>query len=763
MSKSLKDMNQKELYEEATKLDIKGRSKIKSKKFRDELIDKIIEARKEKVYSGEEEMKMDDEGRTIPPRNMERENRILEEALNELDEEKSRERMIDEALDQVEEDRSQRRGAYSETPNERMERIVRENQPPAEFVRQQRQMNSLLSPQNLELLKSNFNAENVDKLKTIYKDSEKLISKHGVRDGLIRLGLKYTVPELALLQQASDYLGFGYTDKDHDDLMKTFSEGFTGKTSFDDMKLGFKLVFNPAEWARLGLEEVSAIGENVSTGISDIIRKTRGIKKKVVDEEADKAKQVISKRESELKKKIAQEQKLAQIRGEEYKGLSEDDIMEDTIKMPRLSDFGGKDEKSALETTGETALELFGVPKRWFGDEDEVMKKRLREKDPAAYRRYEQAMRDYETKKKRVLDTRGENIKGDSVRLRSDLAEVIDSVLEEERKNIKNGKQNINDSDLEELYDMSLTLKDRKNPITYDNLADIYAGVKTSIPQRVLNSENVKIKMGAFDYLENVMLKPKTDTQADLRVSTNEDYKKTIERKEQYDKEKKLYDDAIEEKRIDDERLEVINSRVDEITTGYVNTESYGRPELKPRIVYGNTDGQLNPGNSAVLRAKMFRDTSLMWPQLSTEDNRRNNVLYQKNLENERMRYSKTFSVPNPLQRQSVKKQIGYVNKKQEEEDLLIPSAYIKFAQRKLIPVYNLSKEEMKLLRDPEQAQSPFTKPEPSQDFTVNMTKTQNSMKNIFPERVLRNYKGDAISPTKRPNVLENLRFTGRI
>ena len=159
----------------------------------------------------------------------------------------------------------------------------------------------------------------------------------------------------------------------------------------------------------------------------------------------------------------------------------------------------------------------------------------------------------------------------------------------------------------------------------------------------------------------------------------------------------------------------------------------------------------------------MFRDTSLMWPQLSTEDNRRNNVLYQKNLENERMRYSKTFSVPNPLQRQSVKKQIGYVNKKQEEEDLLIPSAYIKFAQRKLIPVYNLSKEEMKLLRDPEQAQSPFTKPEPSQDFTVNMTKTQNSMKNIFPERVLRNYKGDAISPTKRPNVLENLRFTGRI
>ncbi len=207
----------------------------------------------------------------------------------------------------------------------------------------------------------------------------------------------------------------------------------------------------------------------------------------------------------------------------------------------------------------------------------------------------------------------------------------------------------------------------------------------------------------------------------------------------------------------------MIESLVDQITTGYVNTESYGRPELKPRIVYGNTDAQLNPSINAVRRAQLFRESSLMWPQLSTENNRRDNVLYQKNLENERKRYSKTFAVPNPFERQSVQKQIGYVNKNQEEEDLLIPSAYIKFAQRKLIPVYNLSKEEMKMLRDPEQVQSPFTRTEPATDFTVNMRKTERSMTNKYPERVLRNYKGSVITPTKRPNVLENLRFTNRI
>jgi hypothetical protein len=769
MSKSLKDMNQKELYQEATKLKISGRSKLKKKEFRDDLIKKIIEARKQKVEEGEEEMKVDEEGREVLPgkrMEMERENRILEEALDELEGEKTRERMIEESLDQIEADeRSQRRDDRIENASERLNRMMREQQAPPEFEQQRRQINTLLTPENINKLKTFFNADNVNKIKKIYNDASKDVEKYGVRDGLIRFGMKAAYPELSLLQQATDFLGAGYSNEDHEDLMKVIRGGKSGRTGGEDFKLGMKLVVNPVEWGRLAYEEAFAVGENAISGISDVVRKVRGIKKDVSDPEADKARKVIGERKAALKKKIAQEKKLAEIKGEKYSGLSEDDIVEDKLRMPKLSDFGGQDEKGALETLGETAAETFlFVPKRFFGDEEEVMKERFRKSNPEDYRRYEQEKRDYETKKARILDTRGENIKGNAVRLRNDLADVIDAALEEERLNIKNGKQSINDSDLEELYDMSLTLKDRANPITYDNLADVYAGIKTSLPDRVLNSQKVKSRMGAFDYLENQMLKPKTDTEADLRVSTNDKFQKTMEKKQQYDKEKKILEDAIEEKRIDDERLEVIESRADQITTGYVNTDSYGRPELKPRIVYGNTDGQLNPGMNAVRTAQLFRESSLMWPQLSTEDNRRNNVLYQKNLENERMRYSKTFAVPNPnpFQR-SVQKQIGYVNKKQEEEDLLIPSAYIKFAQRKLIPVYNLDKEEMKMLRDPEQVQSPFTRTEPATDFTVNMRKTQRSMRNTFPERVLRNYKGPVITPTKRPNVLENLRFTNRI
>jgi hypothetical protein len=639
-----------------------------------------------------------------------------------------------------------------------------EQQAPSEFEQQRRQINTLLTPENINKLKTFFNADNVNKIKKIYNDASKDVEKYGVRDGLIRFGMKAAYPELSLLQQATDFLGAGYSNEDHEDLMKVIRGGKSGRTGGEDFKLGMKLVVNPVEWGRLAYEEAFAVGENAVSGISDVVRKVRGIKKDISDPEADKARGVIGERKAALKKKIAHEKKLAEIKGEKYSGLSEDDIVEDKLRMPRLSDFGGQDEKGALETLGETAAETFlFVPKRFFGDEDEVMKERFRKSNPEDYRRYEQEKRDYETKKARILDTRGENIKGNAIRLRSDLADVIDAALEEERINIKNGKQSINDSDLEELYDMSLTLKDRANPITYDNLADIYAGIKTSLPDRVLNSQKVKSRMGAFDYLENQMLKPKTDTEADLRVSTNDKFQKTIEKKQQYDKEKKIIEDAIEEKRIDDERLEVIQSRADEITHGYVDTDNKGRPEYKMRVFYGNTDAQLMTTAAEKRRATLLHDTALMWPQLNTEDNSRANTLWQKQQAWEKMRYSKTFQPQNTrdmLGLDKDKKQrnsLNHSSKRKDKFDYRIPESFVRIGERQLIPVYPMTN--VPDLRVPEQAQAPFNTPEPQNDFG-SIKQEKKFMPNRFPERFLKNYEGPVIKPKRKPLTYEeNLRW----
>ncbi len=297
MSKSLKDMNQTELYDEAKKLNIKGRSKLKSKAKRDELISKIIEARKEAQTEFEDEDEQKYSEKSLRGRKeamKEREDRILEEALNELDEEKSRERMIEESLDEIEADRAQRRGDFSESANERLERITRENQPPAEFVRQQRggqrgRFSNVLTAENINKLKSYFDADTVDKIQNLYKETDKLITEHGIRDGVIRAGLKFLAPELNLMQQAADFLGLGYDDEDHKKLMDTILTGKSDRGSAEDMKLGFKLVFNPVEWGRLAYEEAFAIGDNVTTGVKDLIRKARGIKKTVVDEQAEEA------------------------------------------------------------------------------------------------------------------------------------------------------------------------------------------------------------------------------------------------------------------------------------------------------------------------------------------------------------------------------------------------------------------------------------------------------------------------------------------
>jgi hypothetical protein len=748
MSKSLKEMNLTELYKEAQKLNIKGRTSLKGSKNRDKMITAIIEARKKKVVEGEEELKTDVEGRT--ERDIAREDRILEEAIKELQDE-----------DEVP-------SVKELSANERISKITRETAPPpAELVRslEGKQpplqiIKDVLSSDDSRRLLQQFSQSDLQKIKKIYNDASKDVQKYGVRNGLIRFGMKAGAPELALLQQASDFLGTTYSNKDHEDLMRVIRGEKSGRSGAEDFKLGMKLVVNPVEWARLAGEEAFAVGENAISGISDVVRKVRGLKKDVRDPEADVARGVVKQRTDALKKKIAQEKKLAEIKGEKYSGLSEDDIVEDKLKMPKLSDFGGKDEKSALETLGETIAEtaLF-VPKRAFGDEDEVMKERFRKSDPAGYKRYEEAMRRYQNKKDRILETRGENIKGDAKRLRSDLASVIDSILDEEKRNLQSGgKQRINDLDLEELHDISLTLRDNETAITYDNLAELYAGIKVNVPKNILSSSDVKNKMGAFDYLENTMLKPKTDTEADLRVSTNDKFKNTLEMKDRLDKKQKQIEDAIEEKRIDDERLEVIQSRADNITHGYVDTDNKGRPEYKMRVFYGNTDAQLMTTAAEKRRATLLHDTALMWPQLNTEDNSRANTLWQKQQAWEKQRYSKTFQPPNPrdlLGLDKDKKQrngLNHESKRKDKFNYRIPESFIRIGQRELIPVYPMTN--VPDLRVPEQAQAPFNTPEPQNDFG-SIKREERVMPNRFPERFLKNYNGPVIKPKRKPLTYE--------
>lgn len=124
--KSLKDMNLTELYDEAKRLDIKGRSKLKSKAKRGELTAKIIEARKEAVYSGEEEQKVDEEGRTVEPPSSRLE-RLAEDNI------------LEQELDKLQEEMKRSEEPVEENASERVARIMRENQPPPQAQEPQRQ------------------------------------------------------------------------------------------------------------------------------------------------------------------------------------------------------------------------------------------------------------------------------------------------------------------------------------------------------------------------------------------------------------------------------------------------------------------------------------------------------------------------------------------------------------------------------------------------------------------------------------------------
>ena len=316
----------------------------------------------------------------------------------------------------------------------------------------------------------------------------------------------------------------------------------------------------------------------------------------------------------------------------------------------------------------------------------------------------------------------------------------------------------ISDESLNELIDISDSLRDKDVDITYRNLAQIKGDVDTNVDKEILNSETVKLKNTAFDFDQDTLLKPTNEGEADLRISKDKDYQKTIKNKE-------VRDEQIKEQKIDDFNQEVIQSRTEHTSNGYVNTDNFNRPELKARIVYGDTDSQLYKTDEEVRFAKQFTDKMSMYPQLDTQDMKLSNVLFLREQENKRRRFSKTFAVPNPENRgYNVTDKRSYKEKRGLQThyyDSLnkIPDSFIKFSKRELIPVFSYDSAKREYLRDPIRAQEPFTQVQEAEDFTLNQ-KEYEKQTNLFPENALRNYNQPVLRIGKKFNPWVNQLYT---
>jgi hypothetical protein len=564
----------------------------------------------------------------------------------------------------------------------------------------------------------NISTGDLQKAKNAYQTVKKVYDQNDGNVGktMSALALNY-VPELKMLQSIGEnipYFGIDSEEK-YQDLKKRMSGqptalGGGGEAFFKSVG---QLLLNPASTIRLAGDGIEWLGEETY----DLFTKNKEADKTKAERALDTGGNQARNLSQQRMKQYDIEKQLADTKGIEYNRNDTTTTSTTSLKKPQTSDF-------------QVSL----------GSDTTVL-------DTSAYN---EATKKYNEDKRRTLRTKGSTIDSTDFRLRDDLAQYVDSILESHRDGVKSGTSSMSDDELSELIVLSSTLKNKEIPLTYQNLSQIKGDVDLNTDDSILNSDKVQVKAGAFNLLSDTMLKGQGINEADLRVSESQEYKKAVDEKA-----------AIQERKIDDFNQEVIQSRTELTSSGYVNTDNHDRAELRPRIVYGDTDSQILPTNEENRESDDVVDKMGMWKQLQTEDNRLNNILFKRQEDVRKMRYSKTFATPKTSATTAVKSResyrkrgLGYNIKVSE-----IPESFIRLSERQFIPVYCPLSESQPLMRDIDRAQKPFSNVEPATDFSLNQRLTQEKMPNRFPENVLRGYKGASLRTTNKFNPWKNQKY----
>jgi hypothetical protein len=417
-------------------------------------------------------------------------------------------------------------------------------------------------------------------------------------------------------------------------------------------------------------------------------------------------------------------------------------------------EMGARDAiESGLSGISKFAKRAVGLRPREVSEMD--MEEQLKRQNPKAYSQMKNDQKRYDddTKRRHTIKSRKDKITDpEHIKLRKQLSSQIDNVLQKNKELRKNG-DGLKDDQIEELVELRDWVSDSNIPINYENLNAIYlttSNMARSIPE--LN-ERVRGDLTNYEASEESKLRARDDTEAPLNIASDEGLLEKSGQQLDNMKNRVAMEEAIEEKKIDDFNREVIESRADIVSTGFIDTNNKGRATLRPRIIWGNTDKYL-PDPAEVRRETREIDRMLMWGNTDIEkpfDN--NDVLYQIRQRQERKRYAKTFTLPRATNPSPSIPQYK-VNKlpKYSYDDEKLPESFIRLTNRKLIPVYP-SDEEFLWHRDVREIPQKFAKFEPEDSYTVNQKAEEKTMINVFPEKTLQ--KASSLNkPSQKGNTL---------
>ncbi len=628
----------------------------------------------------------------------------------------------------------------------------------------------------------------VDQIESVIKTGQKInagINEQSLNDGswLTNTFSALGAPEVKVWQMAMKAVGFDMTPQEKGQLKDMIDGNYKGSIG-DGVKLVFKAGLNPDSIGVMVSETAKKRAKKVENAWSDLVSPSEKIDRaeagqKLTDQ---KALQMVNDRKATIKKKEREERELWRLQGkkpEDYKGTTykENKDWEKRLNSVSIKEYGDVSDPwyvrafNALGTTGkELAKEIVdpaglieivdGKPVK--SPELIDLERKLKEKDPNGYFRYKREYDDhFEAVGKASVKDRNQNIISSHIPIAKQLGNVIDATLEENALRLSQGKPAIlSPEKIKEYVGYSNRLKSGR--LSYHDLARIRNRYNNDVDTSNL-SEKINDKNKQFDLDEEHILEAQGSGDSDLNISGDKEAQEEVRMMNQAKADKEELKRRIKEKKIDDENREVIQSRADLISTGYVDTDNKGRAELRPRITWGDTDGKLNPTEEEAQNADMINNTMMMWDTLRTDDNSTDNSLLKIQLQAERNRYRKTFAIPNNTNQKKIEKtsynqKMGYRVNHCDYDN--VPVAFLKHSDTKLIPVYAPKSESEPMLIKPEQCQGPFTKQEPQLPVSINNRVDIMKRPNVYPERILQGYRGPALNfSSKRFNPWLNQNY----
>ena len=544
-----------------------------------------------------------------------------------------------------------------------------------------------------------------------YKNNKELIdkfkaslTKEKIDDGSWLTSLaSMEVPEIEILQSVINLTPLGLSTKDKDNLTNILSRDknkMNSVSTSDGVKTILKTLINPDAVGQIISTRASQLSGDAAEGLDNWYRKATGQAPKKSEElgaleDVIKNRRLTEDKIATRKKELDElingpkkvepvvkpEDRIIGLRpginnfpankfkqvGEGYDVYNDPDATTHRMKIDKnqmtIEDILRPPNIPGLQVTSATddffsGLRSILVPSFGLGDKRTTKEgaiQYLKEKDPVKYAQYVKEVYNYDNLKKKLVLSGDSNI---------DMGMHKDAILrayDMSKKLLKTATnlKMLSNSEIEQLYDVSSTLDDvlrGDSKITYKDLDQITNYFINKVPTKILADPDIKIndfiknqvtELGQTFAGDSNLTKFKLDT--DLTTELSDEDKQPDDEDKQPDDKDKQPDDKDKEPISETELDKKGSSASDRGDTGW--------SDYRPRLKVGGTDADFMRSNKNVNLGQLVSEMKGI--DVPGWGNGADNILYKRNLMDNKIRYTNTTKLNYPKIKTSLEAELA--------------------------------------------------------------------------------------------------------